>query len=235
MTEREVIKRLKREKAMPAVGAAERCIGALPEIKKTRGILPLIRLQLFSLPPAMYLVAAAMLLAQQRLLTALETDIALAASGLLSALICLLLTWHLTLSSTESMEDIERCCKYSYGQILLSRILCLCILTLTALLAAAIPGMLRNVIVPGHILITMLPTAFGALAAIGWANYRGNSDTALMSVYLVTATIVSMNLEIVRSAGILTAAVLLAIVLSALVFQTKSIMNRRLQYEAYHY
>ena len=209
----------------------ERCIDSLPPIRR-QSILPLISLQMRSLPCSMYGVALLVIAVQLRLVMTMEAGDALMASGIVSALVALLLAWHLTMSATEGMTEIERCCRYSYGQILLSRILCLCLLTAGAVLLSAVPGAIRHQLGFRFVVLAMLPTASGALAAILWAGWHRSTDLVIMSVYLVTSVLVSLNLtSLIR----LTPAVLMTLILlttAALFSKTKTMLTRSMEHEA---
>lgn len=236
MTDKDVIKILKKQKTTPPGGAMERCIASLPDVKRRRSILPLIKLQFFSLPPRMYAGWLIVIVLQLRLMLIIEhPEDALFMSGIAGALVALFLAWHLTLAAAGGMADIERCCKYSYGQILLSRVLCLCILTTAALLSGAVPGAIHYALGMKFILLAILPTACGALAAILWANLLGNPDSALMAVYLVASLLASLGLRHMMGLAAMAAWALLLGVMACLLIQTKSLMNRRIEYEAYHY
>ena len=235
MTEKELVHFLKTEKAVPSQGAVERCIDALPEVKKSKGILPLLQLQLKSLPVGLYVIALSVITIQFLLMRSMDATDSLIVSGLSSALLALAMAWHFTLSATDGMDDIERCCKYSYGQILLSRILCLCLLTLAALLASSVPAALYHHLGVNFVLVSILPTALGALAAIWGAGRRGSSDLVLMAVYLVTALITSLILQHLFYLATPVLCLFLAAILGALCFQSRTLINRRIEHEAYHY
>lgn len=234
MTEKTMIDFLKSNSVTPPEEAVERCIHSLPPIRR-QSILPLISLQLRSLPWSMYGIALLVIGVQLRLVMTMEAGDALMASGIVSALVALMLAWHLTMSATEGMTDIERCCRYSYGQILLSRILCLCLLTAGAVLLGAVPGAIRHELGFRFVALALLPTASGALAAILWAGWRRSTDLALMSVYLVTSVLVSLNLTSLMR---LTPAVLITVILltaAALFSKTKTMLTRSIEHEAYHF
>lgn len=235
MTEKELISLLKEAKQEPPPGAVERCIASLPEVRRANRLLPLIKLQITSMPASMYVLALCAVVFQTILIAGMRPMDALMAVGISGAVVALLFAWHLILSGVGNMAEIEKCCKYSYGQILLARILCLCGLTLLALLAAIIPGAAANQMGIGFVLAAVLPTLIGTLAALLWANYIGNSDMAMMTVYLVSAMMTGLMLEWIVEAGTFLLCVILLATLSALFFQTKTLTNRRIQYEAYHY
>lgn len=234
MTEKHMIAFLKSNPTTPPEGAVGRCIDSLPPIRR-QSILPLISLQLRSLPWSMYGVALCVIGVQLRLVMTMEAGDALMASGIVSALVALMLAWHLTMSATDGMADIERCCRYSYGQILLSRILCLCLLTAGAVLLGAVPGAIWHELGFRFVVLAMLPTASGALVAIIWAGWHRSTDLALMSVYLVTSVLVSLNLT---SLMLVTPSVLMTVILLttiALFYKTNTMLTRSIEHEAYHY
>lgn len=235
MNEKEVIAFLKETKQTPSPDAVDRCINSLPDINKPNRLLPLIQLQLRSMPASVYVLALAAVAFQILLAVSLPPMDALMATGISSAIVALLFGGHLMLSCAGSMMEIEKCCKYSYGQILLARILCLSSLTLTALLAAVIPSAGFNHMGITFILAATLPTLIGALTASLWANHIGNSDFAQLTMYLVAALITGLMLEWVVEAGIFLICAILLITLAALFLQTKNLTNRRIDYEAYHY
>lgn len=234
MNEKNMIDFLKSNSVTPAEGAMERCIDSLPPIRR-QSILPLISLQLRSLPWSMYGAALLVIGVQLRLMMTMEARDALVVSGIVSALVALMLAWHLTMSATEGMTDIERCCRYSYGQILLSRILCLCLLTAGAVLLGAVPGAIRHELGIRFVVLALLPTASGALTAMMWTGWRRSTDQTLMSVYLVTSILVSLNLTSLMR---LKPAVLMTVILltAAVLFsKTKTMLTRSIEHEAYHY
>lgn len=235
MNEKEVIVFLKETKQTPSPNAVDQCINSLPDIQKPNRLLPLVKLQLRSMPASVYILALAAVAFQILLAVNLPPMDALMATGISSAVVALVFGWHLMLSCAGSMVEIEKCCKYSYGQILLARILCLSSLTLTALLAAVIPSAGFNHMGITFILAATLPTLIAALMALMWANHIGNSDFAQMTVYLVAALITGLMLEWVVETGIFLICAILIITLAALFLQTKNLTNRRIDYEAYHY
>lgn len=234
MTEHDLIQSIKSIQAEPPEGAVDRCIATLPEVRKHRSILPLIRLQLASLPVGMYATSLCVIAVQLWLFRTAAPEDALISSGIAGALVTLILAWHLTLSATEGMTEMERCCRHSYGQILLSRILSLCLLTAGAILAVAIPGAVRSEIGFRFIMLAILPTATGALSAILWAERWGNQEVTMMGVYLVTSILVSLNLtRLTAMEGI--PLLMLAIVTGmAALNRVKLFFTRSIHYEAYH-
>ena len=147
-------------------------------------------------------------------------------------MIVLLFSRHLMLPGTGNMSEIEKCCRYSYGQILMARLLCLCVLTLTTFLIAMLPGVVSRQEL-GFLLPLVLPAACGALLALIWANYVSRSDIAQMTVYLVGALAVSMMQETIQEMGTQTVCAALLLIAAALVWQGKILMNRRNYDETY--
>lgn len=235
MNEKDVIAFLKEAKQGPPAGAVETCIASLPEVRRANRLLSLMKLQIMSMPSSMYGLALCAVVFQTVFFAGMRPMDALMAVGISSAVVALFFAWHLMLSGAGNIAEIEKCCKYSYGQILLARILCLCALTPTVLLAAIIPGAAVNQLGTGFILAAVLPTLIGALAALLWANYVGNSDIAMMTVYLVSALISGLMLEWIVEAGTFLILAILLATLSALFFQTKTLTNRRMHHEAYNY
>ena len=220
-------------KRMPRSRAVEQCIISLPEIRKNYSLLPLLKLQMLSLPGSVYGLALAAVLVQQIFsFTDLPLLEVLPVTGMLHAVIVLLFSRHLMLPGTGSMSEIEKCCRYSYGQILMARLLCLCVLTLTTFLIAMLPGVVSRQEL-GFLLPLVLPAACGALLALIWANYVSRSDIAQMTVYLVGALAVSMMQETIQEMGTQTVCAALLLIAAALVWQGKILMNRRNYDETY--
>ena len=120
------------------------------------------------------------------------------------------------------MSEIEKCCRYSYGQILMARLLCLCVLTLTTFLIAMLPGVVSRQEL-GFLLPLVLPAACGALLALIWANYVSRSDIAQMTVYLVGALAVSMMQETIQEMGTHTVCAALLLIAAALLLTVYNI------------
>jgi hypothetical protein len=82
------------------------------------------------------------------------------------------------------------------------------------------------------LLAAVLPTMFGASAALFFTDFVENSNFSQMSVYMVASMITSLLLEFIIELSII---LLVAIFLAAstmLFIQTKNQMNRRIYYEA---
>jgi len=236
MNKKEVISFLKEAKQPPSNRAVERCIASLPENKKPIRLLPLVKIQLASMPAGVYISAIAAVAFQIILTVSLHPLDALMVTGIFSALVAMLFGWHLMLSSVGSMIEVEKSCKYSYGQILMARLLCVSGLSLTVMLAAIIPNAeICRIGIP-FILAAILPTIIGSLAALLWANYIGNSNFAQMAVYLVATLITGLMLKRIVEAGIILLCLILLTTIAVLFIQTKNLMNRRIYYyESYNY
>ena len=218
---------------IPRSSTVEKCIVSLPEIRNPRSLLPLLKLQMLSLPSSVYGLALAAVLVQQIFsFTDLPLPDVLSVTGTLHAVIVLIFARHLLLPGAGSMNEIEKCCRYSYGQILLARLLCLCILTLTTFLLAMLPGVVSRQDL-GFLLPLVLPAACGALLALIWANHVSRSDIAQMTVYLVGALTVSMMQESIQEMKTQTVCAALLMIAAALIWQGKILMNRRIYDETY--
>lgn len=232
MKEKTLIELLQSNRFVPPEGAVDRCVAALPRVRRLP-ILPLIRLQVRSLPGGMYGASLCLTAAQLYLTTTMEALDALVISGISGALVALLLGWHLLMAVSGEMGEMERCCRYSYGQILLSRVLCLCLLTAAAVLSAAVPG----AVIHGHgiryVALSLLPTAWGALAALRCGEKLRGSDLSLMSVYLIVSIPVSLNLN--RLMELPPAGLALMVLASGAVLcaRTRVLLTRSVVYEAY--
>ena len=83
---------------MPRSRAVEQCIISLPEIRKNYSLLPLLKLQMLSLPGSVYGLALAAVLVQQIFsFTDLPLLEVLPVTGMLHAVIVLLFSRHLML------------------------------------------------------------------------------------------------------------------------------------------
>lgn len=235
MNKKQVIAFLKEAKQSPPLGAMEQCISTLPEVRTPNRILPLVKLQINALPASVYILALVAILFQIILAISLRPIDALMSTSISSAIVVLLFGWHLMISSAGSMIEIEKCCKYSYGQILLARSLCLCGLSLISLMIASIPCAKITHMGITYILAATLPTIVGALTALIWVNHVGNSDFAQLTIYLVAALITGLILERIVEAGIYLLCTILLTTIVILFIQTITLTNRRINYEAYNY
>lgn len=234
MSEQDVIELLKKQnRQVPSAQAVERCIATLPPIKKRSRIMPLIRLQLQSLPWMMYLLSGIIVSTGLCLGMNVNRDFALVVSGLASALVGVLLGWHMLLSEVDGMSEIEQTCRYCYSQILLSRLLCLMGLSGISALAVAIPVSVYQHGGIAYCLVMILPTTIGALAALLWANYIRNSDLPVMVIYLVSALLTCYQSNRILNAGLAVVAALTIACFVFLVVQGHTLMNRRIKNEAY--
>lgn len=235
MNEKEVIMFLRDSKPTIPYDSMERCVDSLPMIKKSSSLLPLIKIQIYSMPISAYVSTLVAVVFQISFAVNARPEQALFMTGISSSIVAMLFSWHFVLSYVGSMSEIEKTCKYSYGQILLTRVLCVCVLTLTAMLAAMIPNAGISQIGIPFLFAAVLPTVIGASSALLWAGYMENSNFSQMTVYLVTALITSFLLEVILKLGVF---FLVAILLSSsttLFIQIKNLMNRRMYYEVYNY
>ena len=233
MKQQDLVHIFKAAQSVPGSSTVERCILSLPEIQQKRSLLPLVKLQMLSLPGNVYGLALAAVLVQQILsFAALPLPDVWPAAGNIHAVVVLLFARHLMLPGIGSMNEMEKCCRYSYGQILLARLLCLCMLTLATFLLAVLPGAVSKQEI-AFLLPIVLPAACGALLALIWANHISRSDIAQMTVYLVGALTVSMMQETIREMRTQSVCAALLLIAAALVWQSKILMNRRIYDETY--
>ena len=232
MKEKEVIMLLKKSKPLVPDGAMERCIESLPCVKKKTNILPLIKIQIDSMPLGVYITAFFAVMLQILFAIYVRPGDVLFITGISNALIAMLFGWHFLLSNVGSMTEIERTCKYSYGQILLARVFCVGALTLITMLIAIIPNAGISDMGTPFLLAAILPTIVGTSATLCFVDFVENSMFSQMAVYMATAMIASLMLDFVIGLGIFLLAGIFLFACTVLFIQTKNRMNRRVYYEA---
>lgn len=236
MNNRDVIDLLKQQNTeVPSPMAIERCIASLPPVKKKPRIMPLIYLQLSSLPLRLYVLIGLCIAIGLCTGTVMDKFSAISVAGLISAFVGMLLWWHTLLSKVGSMDEIEQSCRYGYAQILFSRIICLVALTLVSAFLIALFIWLRGGIRFIYCLAALLPTAIGAAAAICWTSYISNHTPTVMAIYLVAALLTCYLFDFLLLAGAVVISVLLLGCFVILMTQGYILMNRRLNNEAYPY
>lgn len=235
MNEKEVIMFLRKSKPAIPDGAIERCIDSLPVIKEPNSLLPLMKIQISSMPVSVYISAFVAVFFQIFLAANIRPEEVLFLTGISSALVAMLFGWHFILSYAGSMAEIEKTCKYSYGQILLTRVLCVSVLTLITMLVAMIPNAGISQIGIPFLLAAVLPTILGASVALLSVDFMGISNFCQMAVYMVTAMITSLLLEFIIELSIFLLGAILLAASMLLFIQTKNLMNRRIYYETYNY
>ena len=232
---KEFIDLVKESKPTPPAGAMERCISSLPNVERKQRFIPLLKLQMESLPVSLYLLMVMGILLEYAAFWRQNSLEAIRGCGVIHALIVLLFFWHLLLSGVGSMREIEKVCKYSYGQILLARVLCLVLLSFAAQMIVILPNAIWYQVSLQQIIASLFPTMLGALGALYWANHIGSSDTTLLSIYLVNAVIASVFLEQFIELGWFLMTILFFLVITMHKLQTKNLINRSIQYETYNY
>lgn len=232
---KEFIDFVKESKPTPPAGAMERCISSLPNVERKHRIVPLLKLQMESLPVSLYLIMVMGILLEYAVFWKENSLEAIQGCGVIHALIVLLFFWHLLLSGVGSMREIEKVCKYSYGQILFARVFCLVLLSCLSLIIVIMPNAIWYQVSLHQVTASVFPTMLGSLGALYWANHIGNSDTTLLSIYLVNAVAASVFLEKIIEMGWILMTILFFLALTMLILQTKNLMNRSIQYETYNY
>lgn len=257
--EREIAEILRKARKQPPDGAMESCIAAVGkaaensfciesvELSSQSGgnsssagksfwtqLIKLAGLQLRAIPMWTYAAAAFMSALQFVPFVRFYAEEGVLLNGIISAVILLLFAWHLMLIPTGSMRELEKSCKYSYGQLLAARILCLGLLSFVVTAAAIIPMAVDGRIEPVFVISTVLPTICGAFNALLWANYAENSDAAMMSVYFVSAVAAGLLSETISRAGILMFCIITLCLASGIVILSSRLMNGRIYDEAYN-
>ena len=235
MNEKEVIIFLKKARPTLPNGALDRCMASLPEMKKQNRLLPLIKLQIGSIPVSVYVFALLAAGCQISLAINMRPENTLMITGLSGAIVAMLFGWHFMLSFTGDMSEIEKTCKYSYGQILLARVLSTSVITLISLFITIIPNSRISKIGIPFVLATLLPTMAGASVALLYANHMEHSNFIQMTVYLVMALISSLLLEFILELGAIVLLIILLLTSITLDIQIQKQINRRIHYEIYNY
>lgn len=235
MTEKELIRFLRTGNRKPSEEMVERCINSLPEITNQNHLIPLIRLQAGSLPLTVYLLSVCVIVVQGVFTVMLPPIEALKLTGILSAASLLPYLWHLLFFYSADLAEIEKCCRYSFTQLYLARIFCLCGFTLGVYLMTALPGAYMNHMGISFLLAAVLPGCSGTFFALLWTNHSADADASLMSIYLVAAICTGMLLEQILKYGFLFLCILFLVLTAGLVSQINELKNRRMEYEAYNY
>lgn len=201
-------------------------------------LLKLIVLQLNAIPKVTYVITAVLTVMQFVPFVKLSSEDALAYNGILNSIILLIFAWHLMIIPAENMKELEKSCKYSYAQLFFARLLCIGVVGMIVMAAAAIScvGSIANDDLGAALVLTvLLPTVCAAFNALLWANYISSSEFAIMSVYAVSAFVIGMISELISEAGTFVLCIIVGISLLGIAFQTMRIMNRRVYDEAYNY
>lgn len=258
--EREIAEILRKARKQPPDGAMESCIAAIGkaaeisfciesvELSSLNGrnsssagkgfrtqFIKLAGLQLRAIPAWTYAAAAFMSALQFVPFVRHSAEEGVLLNGIVSVVILLIFAWHLMLIPTGGMRELEKSCKYSYGQILSARILCLGLLSFVVTAAAIITAVVDGIIEPLFVISTVLPTICGAFNALLWANYVGNSDAAIMSVYFASAVAAGLLSETISRAGILLFCIITLCLASGIVILGSRLMNGRMYDEDYNY
>lgn len=198
----------------------------------------LMLLQLKTIPKVIYLLTVVLTVIQSVLFTKLSLADGFACSGILNSMILLIFAWHLMIIPTENMRELEKSCKYSYEQLLLARIVCLCAIGLAVMLAAALSAVQTFAAYELGIvfaLTVLLPTVCGAFNALLWISYVSDSAFAMFSIYSVSAFVAGLISEIMSEAAVWLLCGLVGIFVLGIAFQMMRIVNRRVYDETYNY
>lgn len=235
MRNRDAISFLKEGHHTMPQGAVERCIAAIPEIHRQNRLLPLLKLQFCTLPIWTYILSLLVIAFQGTIFAMVDQPDAMRTAVISDTLLVLMLGYHYVFSGLGSMNEIERSCKYSFGQILLARTVCICLLAgVSQGVALALGGIAAHTEAE-YLLGSCIPTLLASLATLCWANYVRKNDVALISVYLVAALISNLVLDQIVEIGIVILCIVVFVGVAAMIFQTKILLNREITYETYNY
>lgn len=198
----------------------------------------LIALQFRTIQRVTYVLTAALTAMQFMPFIRLSSADGFACSGILNSIVLLIFAWHLMIIPAEDMKELEKSCKYSYGQLLSARVVCMGAVGMLLMLAAAVSAVQAATLGEFRIefaLSALLPTVCAAFNALLWTNYISSSDFAMVSVYAVSAVAIALLSEVISEAGTIVLCGAIGILILGIVFQTMKIMNRRVYDEAYDY
>lgn len=218
----------------PPPGAAERCLNALPQVTPRSRLAPLLRLQLRSLPWYLYAAAAAALLAISALNRWEQRESAVFYSSLLLSGVGLLLLWHMVFSQSHDMSELERTCRYSYSQLLLSRWLCFgaLLLALCAGIGLSVSLLARATL--QSILIMLLPVTVCCAATLGLMTLiPAENDYAAITVYLLSGVICAFLTRRLSAGSVWTVAAVLSASVILTVWESKALITRRIYHEPF--
>lgn len=232
MKDTSIEKALRKAMIAPEKSAMNRCIENLPPIRPRCKLGPLILLQCRSLPGRLYALGIGVALVQW--LTFLNADpiSAIISASISSAAVIFLFAWHWTLWAVGEMDEVEKCCKYSYGQLLLARMAVLSALSLMFYLLIMLPGSHIRQLGGRYMAAATLPTLVGALCGLIGVNHGRFGNTAMLTTYLVAALVTGLSIQSIAEWPGLMLGLMLSAVTLGLVFQIKALMNRRRYHEA---
>ena len=229
----------------PPKGALSRCLmtlSDLPAVPARRSLLSLLRLQMHMLPKYMYAIPAVVLFPVILLLiapaavsesSAPSSDFVLYTGALLSGA-GLFMLLHLLLAQSCGMAETERCCRYPFSRIILSRCLCLGLFLLGLCGAVWIMTCIFTALPLSCTLGIFLPLAVSCAAGFGVRLIpRAGNPYSAAAAYLVVSVLASMQLPELTAQDLPAVVLLLALSVLAVTFETGIFIRRSTGYEAY--
>ena len=220
----------------PPEGALKRCLASLPDVQPRHQILlPLIKLQLCSLPRYTYGALAAVFLVSAVLSGFVEADDFILYSGSLLAGTGLLLIIHLLTAQSYGMTETERCCRYSFSRIILAR--CMCLAGLLAALCAAVylAAYILSRIPVCNLTGMLLPLTVSCAVSLGIQLILQTGNVSAAAAAYLSACVFTLRLvSSLPAENLLAPVLLLAVSAAAVILETGVFIARSNDYEAYN-
>ena len=249
MDNRQVLAELKKyQPEPPGEELLKKCVQGLPEMKGRQSMWPLLRLQFSYLPVWIYPVLAGIYLCVVLGISLFLTDnfwgnpelSQTAAIGLTLALnsISAILLVQFFMSDENGMKELELCCRYHYGQIMLARIIWvvgIAVLFDIAVVLLLFPK-LGNAV--GYINCRMIiPVLFGAAVTLGVSiGWKIKSNIGIVIIYvagsLCAEQLLSYAISHIKNNSAVFAVPIVALLI-VLCLQGKYLIKRSWTYEAY--
>lgn len=238
MKNEEVIKRLMEYRPeKPDADAVKRCMAALPQVKPALKIRPLLKTQTGFLSGLVYGISLLLYLAAAFAAVILDMEEYITLTSMLPVLVIALIAGQIGLTEYWDMQELERVCRYSYGQLLLARIVCIgaWIILLNGALGAVF---LASYQAPAaRLFVWLMPTVIASAAALVPETLFGvHSSLIQMVVFLVAAALVNQAIPLLLSLSgrmqVLSVTFFFA-ALAGTVLQGMVIYRRRVMNEAY--
>lgn len=221
------------EETVP-IGAVERCINVLPTVKRPKKLFPLVQLQICSIPwysHGTMLFSFGLILILSK---ALDIHSAMCLNSILLAGVGLVLLWHMIVVQSNEMSEIERCCYYSFSEIVCSR--CVCFGGLLILFCGVV--MLSTSVCMDisfeNMILMLLPLTISCAVTLGvLLHLRVEQELFAITIYVLTAIFTSINI-----ASLINPIMWIVMVISissviVIFLEIRMILKRSRKYEAY--
>lgn len=238
MRNEEVISRLMEyQPEKPDEEAVKRCIESLPQVKPSPGIWPLLRTQAGFLSALVYGISLLLYLAAGITAAILDMTDFMLISSMLPVLVITLIAGRPGWAGYWEMQELERCCRYSYGQILMARIVCVgaWMFLLNGVLGAVFITVYQAPV--EKLFVWLMPMVIASAAALVPETCFGiRSNWVQMTAFLAAAVLVNQAIPMLLSLsswlqGMSVAFFFMA--LAAAMLQGMVIYRRRVMDEAY--